>query len=876
MSAGAARTGWVLAAIVAGLPAQVVWPEFPVPVAARQAAEADGDLAWAPLSFRIHEHFDLLVSTDAGKRRRGGDYLLALLVAGAERAAAAPERESAVAQAQRIRHLAQGFAGLPFGGDGAEALPAVVWLLRHGPRGPVQDFALAALSRIPCDTTREYFADVLRRGSPIRSAVLRALDLVAAGRLLASVDDLQRWGGYHDARIRERANELLASRGESPAFFDLGESFGPLADDVLHLARELLVERPPPEAPWAVLTPRESAAAGHAAAAREPWYGWLLQEGDAGRPWRLLPATGAVVEVPFAAATVATEPLADHVRRVIAWREQWEATPDPKERVAIEARFGINLLPGRRDEAWPATGAELLLAAWCREAGEAEVLADLLDPLFEAAGDERDVLEPRLHALAAQLDAAMLDAFVRTRDHARALALAERLGDPALASFPGQRRAVELAAQLVQRREDFRTLVLPTPGQWQRMRRDLPRAQQIEFLAARLRLLCGAGSHREGAFDYRRPQPPEPGAASAADPQAGRINPYVELLRLDLARGELPALLPALASRDFLHALTAARPDAGTGGPALLRVADAAAALVDEVAQEHVVDPGSFLAGGEELARARAELVAFSRVRPELRRTARLAERMATAEFWHDVVAAFLALQEVDPVRAGEALAGLTAQWPQQLPAIAGWLALFGRTEFVGEARTWLRDERPAVRFFAACLLLRCGVDPAAPLAEVGRALDGDSGPAWVHLAIEPLLVCQDPGARRILLALLSGERGRYRADPLFVQQLFLGKVPEARERVERALAGEAELFQPPWWGGEPRPLDGAVLRQWLASWWDDGAERQDVPDPAVLRARLAADWAALQSGAPPAMHLPDRTALWRELLAELGGLQRR
>jgi hypothetical protein len=82
----------------------------------------------------------------------------------------------------------------------------------------------------------------------------------------------------------------------------------------------------------------------------------------------------------------------------------------------------------------------------------------------------------------------MLDAFIADRDYPRAEKLA-RLVDARFAGTRFHDHARRLLRELPLRRDDFDTLKLPTAEEWARVRKTLSRADQIDYLCKRLRLL---------------------------------------------------------------------------------------------------------------------------------------------------------------------------------------------------------------------------------------------------------------------------------------------------------------------------------------------------------------------------------------------------
>jgi hypothetical protein len=858
----------------------------PIPAEIEQAAADDA----APehrvrLSFRANEHYDLLASSDAAKRARGGAYVLALLRASAARAgrggdagtgaaaageAARPdgERGALVAHERLALEIAQQLSHLPFGGDGLEALPAVVWLLENDARTDAQRFAVKGLARIRSDFTSRYFAAVLAAPSPSRNANRYALDLVAWERLPATPEQLAAFAQLPDERVRDRARALLRARGTEPAPYDPGESLGPFVEGALEIARELLPERVPPEAAWVELQLPEA----RDDTGENQLHGWLLQEGGVAAGWRVMAHDGVVVELPPRELGVRYEQVTEHAKRVIGWRERWRRSDGEGDQRWAAAQLGVrDVPPRRRGAAWPGSVAELLVASWCDQAGERAATAGLLEPLFAAAHDDRDALGPLLRTLAANAERALATAFVQ-RDDERARELAATLCRPELDGVVPTGVARQLSRQLAPRAGGAPGLELPQPAEWERLRRELPRAQAIAWLVARLHLLACPQPMFPGLADWAQAQSSPP--ANGGEPVA-RINPFVELLRLDLATGELPLLLPALATGDLARAIEAAPPAWGSPAerPRLVPLAGLAAAIVEQVLREPF-DVQPFVAGGAARADAAAELNARCRVDAEVRRSDRLERELAGCSLVEQLMVPFLQLHLVDPVRAAEVLRAVARREPELLPAVVCTLVQFDRHEFLGEARAWREHADPQVRFHAACLQLRHGVDAAAALQAIEAGFDEPDAARWADASVEALLAAKDPAARALLLELQEGRRpAGFRPSPGMLQRTFRAGLPGAREQLERAIRGDVQLRFSQLYaqGGDARAIEVPLgtMRTWAAGWWGGptgmapmGMAWQGEPAPPAepLLRQLAEDERRVRAGERPRLrpHLFD------------------
>jgi hypothetical protein len=121
----------------------------------------------------------------------------------------------------------------------------------------------------------------------------------------------------------------------------------------------------------------------------------------------------------------------------------------------------------------------------------------------------------------------MLAAFADDRDYDEALRVARHITER-----QGQTRfhaeAARLLDELPRRRDDYKDFRLPTPQEWAAEKGRLTRAEQIDYLCRRLRLLNCYQRAQPGGIGYTDRQYAEP--SSAGGERTEVINPYVELL----------------------------------------------------------------------------------------------------------------------------------------------------------------------------------------------------------------------------------------------------------------------------------------------------------------------------------------------------------
>jgi hypothetical protein len=313
---------------------------------------------------------------------------------------------------------------------------------------------------------------------------------------------------------------------------------------LLRQVGELLLEPPPLNAPLVEVVTTCEDEGGQVTEFKTG--GWLVAERD--DTIEVLTLTGGRRRLPrkadpvrgdvdgqmwtFAVNRIKAEEL---VRRV----EQIRAAGDPEHELRNWA--------GREDPKGNTAGAqEAILAWWLDKTGRQALTARVLFPALATFHRDEDLLTAVRKDLGAVYDQRMIEAFVFNRDYA----LAERLARGIARLYRGSLHdtaAPRLASELPRRRDDFATLRLPTPGEWERLRQDMPRGEQIDFLCRRLRLLNYENGKRRQA-QYAEPAGPRAGPDVLAlegeellMASLGRtpvINPLVELtvtLRVGLA-----------------------------------------------------------------------------------------------------------------------------------------------------------------------------------------------------------------------------------------------------------------------------------------------------------------------------------------------------
>lgn len=370
---------------------------------------------------------------------------------------------------------------------------------------------------------------------------------------------------HHRANIREAARALhLQQGGAKLAAFDPIKAIQ--SATIQKLFQEMgamLSEAPPTKAPFVLVKIVAFDQKGKQESEQEA-RGWLLREdGDKieiltpfgwREEYQLQAKPGKCPEYGHSCTIERIHlKIEEEVERVKKLRAQGDPKYELSERGGLTGQFQGN-------------GAglyEAMLGYWLVVSKKDELAAQIVLPALETLYRDSDLLLVVQHRLGLVYGYQMLSSFAGDRDYERTEKLAKLL----IERFPKSRfslYAERFVKELPKRKEDFTTLTLPTPEEWQTLESTLTREQKIEYLAQRIRLLNCFQDGQPGGISYYDTQHKEPsGISRDAAWGAGRgktrvINPVLELLGpmygyepsgkipLSLTIADIPQLVPYL------------------------------------------------------------------------------------------------------------------------------------------------------------------------------------------------------------------------------------------------------------------------------------------------------------------------------------------
>ena len=412
---------------------------------------------------------------------------------------------------------------------------------------------------------------------------------------------------HYRATIREEARKLNAlQKGAAPGPFD--PVAGIKSEAISKLMERIgksIVEPAPCDAKWVHITNEEFNGTNRLHVGLNG--GWLVKDGaDA---FVALSASGwkeTFSKSPreAAGATVSGESrfVEENIEKAVAQLLDHRKAYRQQEQEALDR--GVC----RPYDVGSASLDEVLVGEWLYRCKRYDLAARITLPAVDGYYLDDYMVDVVRHRLSQNYSYQMLSAFAGSRDYDVTLKLAQLVRY----RFPGtefHKYAVGLAEQLPKRRDDFQQFKQPTAAEWTGVKAKLSRAEQIDYLCRRLRLLNCFQYGQPGGVSYAETQFAEArgmwrDAASGGDGGTTEvINPLVELAGeihgevgvgatisggLGLTVADIPALAPH--SREDWYMPTVSFFRSFAPGRHLHSVRPLLASIINNLAKRKLVD----------------------------------------------------------------------------------------------------------------------------------------------------------------------------------------------------------------------------------------------------------------------------------------------
>ncbi len=481
-----------------------------------------------------------LAADKADQRTVAADYLVALLTQAQidELFGKAPWRATPFwgsrgeNPARNLRqNIAEELAKAP---ASAATLTVMRWYLNHEKVARFQESILPAFDKVKGKEADAFCLSLLQPVHENTAVVLAALTQVGKRKLELPDAALKELCHHHRVSLRDAARKLNLERGGGdPGPFDPVKAVkGPALAALMTNISALLDQTPFPDAEFVKVTTKWTDGKETQTSTK---LGWLVKDDGA----------SFVVVSPFGyretfhkektnknrgngdsvtKSSWEKYSIAEEVKRVVALRKKDDPEFELSERGGLTGQF-----QGRGAGVY-----EINLAHWLYAAKQFDLSAQILLPALDGFYADRNLVDLVRGRVGEAMGHRMLVAFAGDRDFAET----KRLADLLIQRYPGTRfhnDAAQLSKEMPKRQDDFKKLKLPTPEEWTGLKKKMNRAEQIAYLAERMRLLNCFQWGQPGGYSISDVQYAEPSGMSRNAAWAlGRaetkvINPYVEL-----------------------------------------------------------------------------------------------------------------------------------------------------------------------------------------------------------------------------------------------------------------------------------------------------------------------------------------------------------
>jgi len=763
---------------------------------------------------------------------------------------------------------------------GPEALELATWLAEEGRLSCCREAGAQILRRIRDPRVTAVFQRLLARPASDRDVSAAVVEEAGLRGLTELAPTVRQLCTHYRTAVRKAARAAAPKLGIDPLPpFRPEDAFTPWLGEQLERIASMVLTDIPADARWVhVEFTNQDYRIGDKPVVQ--WFGgWLLGESET--EYRVLDWFADRRSLPKGDTKLETRAMLDEAKALVGLRKRLAVLDRERQEakglalIDLEEQFDRTWAMLSRDGYATAQFEprflvlpEILLSAWAFVRGEKRAAATVLFPRMDALARDEWLVGIAADYLGHHYHEAMLGAFVHARDYPEAVRFARHVAKPLFASYRYHERAQEVAEQLGQRLDEWKSLTLPEKDAWPAVKRTMSRHQQIDYLAKRLRMLNTPQCSQPGSVNYTRPIPALSSIewrrlwdADQRPEDRWLINPYVELLRMDIRLDELHHLVPYLADRSFIPAYGYWR----LFHPArtLHRVNWAVAEIIDIVAMQDLADLET-CEDPDEAGRKQhiAKLLAWCKANAGKTRTQLAVELMRRAKEPRDFLRPAVVAARAKSVEALPLLIGRVPALPEHRGDVAELCYRIDTPQAVAHARKWVADEETAVRFWGALILLRHGdranlegldvlravLDPPKPPArDAGEELvapDEGEEPAgepaeapppaespwtdedlsWYPYAIDDLLATGRDEAAAVACTILKKDRAFWfdTVAPPILHRLFLAGRKECLDYLLAKLDSEKPIGSEPAEEGEPRRVQGDKAVDLVWSWRTD------------------------------------------------------
>jgi len=449
-------------------------------------------------------------------------------------------------KAQKIReHIAYDFGETA---RSVESIKIAKWFVQND---YIKDDHLAGIKvirRIKCPDTDKLLSQLVSNPNSYEYITTNAIEEIAERNLIGlskKIDSLQ---NHYRLKIRTAASSCAKKFNLPHKDFNINQAVTPWIVLQYKTINNLILDQVPEKALFVTVLCEIPYAGDNKWTAE--YTGWIIAEDSTF--YTILDYSSQKIKIEKKISSMRPVTLKDATEKLMNFENSLKSMH----------RFGVIRLHA---------GYEILpyftMASWCFNNNLKDEAATLIfEVINRTSGDstfahmERDVFG---HLYFNEL----LYAFSKERNYQKAITFSDHLSKKVFSDYKYRRTAIRLGEQLRNRNNDFITLTLPSQKAWDSLKFTMIRNEQIDYLLKRLKLLNCIQESQPGGISYKSTQYSIPSVSLSKSMQVldnfpmynneidyEVINPYNELLKIELKVDDIMRVAPYLANSDYILA----------------------------------------------------------------------------------------------------------------------------------------------------------------------------------------------------------------------------------------------------------------------------------------------------------------------------------
>lgn len=431
-----------------------------------------------------------------------------------------------------------------------ELIKTAKWLILNDQEKDNRVEGFNVIRRIKCPETDAFLGLLISNPNLNEEITVSVIEEIANRKLLQYAPKIDALQYHYRSKIRETVYANASKLNISKKKFDLTKGLTPWIERQFELINILILDKVPDKASFVSIHCNIPTSNNYNW--KPEYIGWIIDKSDTS--YTLLDYSAQKINIEKKYANIGPVSLKEESTKLLK-----NDFIDLRRRGGeVRPHFGYEIIP------------LYTMADWCYNNNLKNEALTLIFDLINNTPDDSTFTFQVVNLFGSLYYNELLYTFSQERDYKKAISVSNHLAKPEFDGFRYKSEAVQLGEQLKNRSTDFQTLKLPNETCWDSLKTKFSRTEQIKYLVDRLRLLNCIQNSQPGGISYSSTQYSVPIASfSKAIPALSNfpmrnqadelknfevINPYVELLKMELSPTDIKIIAPYLADPDYILA----------------------------------------------------------------------------------------------------------------------------------------------------------------------------------------------------------------------------------------------------------------------------------------------------------------------------------